>query len=167
MTDPNIDALPYRPCAGILLFNADGNVFVGQRLDQLVDAWQLPQGGIDKGEDPQTAALRELEEETGVRNVTVLAESADWYAYDLPPELMGKVWKGKYRGQKQKWFAMQLTGDEAEIDPVSVEHPEFSTWRWAGLDELPRIAVPFKRDVYKALAVEFASIATRLKGTKA
>lgn len=166
MPDDTIDTLPYRPCVGVLLFNREGDVFVGQRVDQEIDAWQMPQGGIHKGEEPETAALRELEEETGARSVTVLAESREWHAYDLPKDLVKKVWKGKYRGQTQKWFAMAFTGDESEIDPTAVDHPEFTKWCWASLDELPRIAVPFKRDVYVAVAAEFAEVAARLQGTK-
>ena len=164
MTDHPRDRLPYRQCAGIVLFNREGNVFVGKRLDQTGSAWQLPQGGIEKEEAPRTAALRELEEETGARSVTVLAEASKWLTYELPDELIGRVWSGKYRGQRQKWFAMQFTGDEEEIDPANVHHPEFSTWRWARLDDLPRLAVPFKRNIYAAIALEFASHAVPMRG---
>ena len=160
------DPLPYRQCAGIVLFNREGNVFVGKRVDQADAAWQLPQGGIKKDEAPRVAALRELEEETGARTVTVLAESSGWLTYDLPRELAGKVWNGKYRGQKQKWFAMQFTGDEGEINPANVQHPEFSTWRWARLDDLPRLAVPFKHHIYQAIALEFAIHAVPVKSAR-
>ena len=164
MTDHPQEKLPYRPCAGIVLFNREGNVFVGKRLNQLGSAWQLPQGGIQKDELPRAAALRELEEETGARSVTVLAEASKWLTYELPDELIGNVWNGKYRGQRQKWFAMQFTGDEEEINPANVQHPEFSTWRWARLDDLPRLAVPFKRNIYAAIALEFAIHAVPMRG---
>ena len=164
MTDHPQEKLPYRPCAGIVLFNREGNVFVGKRLNQLGSAWQLPQGGIQKDELPRAAALRELEEETGARSVTVLAEASKWLTYELPDELIGNVWNGKYRGQRQKWFAMQFTGDEEEINPANVQHPEFSTWRWAHLDDLPRLAVPFKRNIYAAIALEFAIHAVPMRG---
>jgi len=147
--------LPYRRCVGIALFNAKGEVWVGQRSDMTEPAWQMPQGGIDKGEDPETAAFRELDEEIGTANAEVLAETRDWLAYDLPPDLVGKVWKGRYRGQKQMWFALRFLGDDSEIDPQAVDHPEFDTWRWVSLDELPDLAVSFKRDIYAAVAREF------------
>ena len=165
MTDNPRNRLPYRQCTGIVLFNREGNVFVGKRLDETGSAWQLPQGGIEKEEAPRTAALRELEEETGARSVTVLAEASKWLTYELPDELIGKVWNGKYRGQRQKWFAMQFTGDEEEINPANVQHPEFSTWRWACLDDLPRLAVPFKRNIYAAIALEFAIHSVAMRGT--
>ncbi len=164
MTDHPRNQLPYRPCAGIALFNREGNVFVGKRLNQPGSAWQLPQGGIEKEELPRAAALRELEEETGARSVTVLAEASKWLTYELPDELIGKVWNGKYRGQRQKWFAMQFTGEEEEINPENVQHPEFSSWRWASLVDLPYLAVPFKRHIYEAIALEFAIHAVPVRG---
>ena len=150
----DVTTLPYRSGVGILLLNREGLAFVGRRLDQTAAAWQLPQGGIDDGEDPYPAALRELAEETSVRSVELLAESRDWLTYDLPPELVGKVWKGKYRGQKQKWFAFRFTGSDAEID-VEVPHQEFGEWRWLAPRELPHYIVPFKRDLYVKLVEEF------------
>ena len=146
MTDPC--SLPYRPCVGVLLANREGLVFAGERIDT-PGAWQMPQGGIDRGETPRDAALRELHEETGVSPalVTVEAETADWVRYDLPPELLGKVWKGRFRGQEQKWFLLRFEGRDAEID-IATAHPEFSRWRWLDPSELLALIVPFKRGVY-------------------
>lgn len=149
--------LPYRPCAGIVLVNADGLVFAGQRIDSTAEAWQMPQGGIDKGETARDAALRELGEEIGVPAalVEVLAESADWIYYDLPDELLGKVWKGKFGGQKQKWFLLRFNGSDADID-IQTEHPEFKCWQWTSQAELIAKIVPFKRAVYEQIMAEFA-----------
>ena len=141
--------LPYRPCVGVLLFNADGLVFVGQRLDSKLEAWQMPQGGIDPGEAPRETALRELAEETGIKPhlVEITAETPDWHYYDLPPEMVGTIWKGKYAGQRQKWFAMRFLGTDADV-AIDTEHPEFKAWRWAPIDTLVSMAVPFKRELY-------------------
>ena len=141
--------LPYRAGVGIMLLNNDGLAFVGQRLDSSLEAWQMPQGGIDPGEDPVTAALRELEEETGVPShlTQIIAETPDWHYYDLPPEMVGILWKGKYCGQRQKWFAMRFLGTDADI-AIDQKHPEFKAWRWAPVDTLVAMAVPFKRDLY-------------------
>ena len=139
---------------------------MGQRLDQQDAAWQLPQGGIENDEDPKAAALRELKEETGVQSVKILAELEDWLSYDLPHELVNILWAGKYRGQKQKWFAMLFIGNESEIDPLNVKFPEFRNWRWAELGELPHIAVPFKRGIYTTIAGEFSKFSARLKATR-
>ncbi|WP_086617241.1 RNA pyrophosphohydrolase [Erythrobacter tepidarius] len=155
------EGLPYRPCAGFMLVNRDGLVFVGQRVDPSAHGfWQMPQGGIDKGEDPRTAALRELEEEVGVAAhlVEVIAQSAQPYRYDLPPELLGKVWKGKYRGQEQHWFLGRFLGEETDIDLDAHEPPEFNAWRWVAPELLPELIVPFKRDVYAALVAEFGNL---------
>jgi putative (di)nucleoside polyphosphate hydrolase len=161
----DIDKLPYRPCVGIALFNADGRVWVGNRSDEQAEGegeghwWQMPQGGLDKGEDPYKAALRELYEETSVTHVRLLKEAPGWLTYDLPPELVGESWGGRYRGQKQKWFALRFEGDEKEID---VLHPgggkykaEFSSWRWEKLERLPGLIVPFKRKVYEQVVEAF------------
>lgn len=154
MTDPAL--LPYRPCVGVMLMDADGRLWVGERLDT-PGAWQMPQGGIDAGEDPRTAALREMLEETGVPpdRVTVVAETADWLTYDLPPDLVGRAWKGKYRGQKQKWFLLRFGGSDADIR-IDQPHPEFRDWRWMAPAEVLAQIVPFKRAVYAAAIAEFA-----------
>ncbi len=147
MTDR--ESLPYRPCAGVVLVNADGHVFAGRRIDHPSGAWQMPQGGIDAGEDAREAALRELEEETGLGRdkVAVLAETEDWLIYDLPDELLGKIWKGKYRGQKQKWVLCRFLGGDDDID-IATAHPEFDAWSWLTPGDLAEQIVPFKRDVY-------------------
>lgn len=146
----NVSDLPYRPCAGIMLINRDGQAFVGQRIDTTVEAWQMPQGGIDPGEDAETAAVRELGEEIGVGpdKVELIAEAPGEFLYDLPDELIGKVWKGKWRGQRQKWFLYRFLGEDLDIN-LATEHPEFSTWRWVDPGELPAIIVPFKRALYE------------------
>ncbi|KGB83572.1 MAG: RNA pyrophosphohydrolase [Confluentimicrobium sp.] len=155
MTPEQIAALPYRPCVGVMLMNADGRIFVGQRKDSEVAAWQMPQGGIDKGEAPEAAALRELWEETGVTAdlVEVVGQTGDWVTYDLPDELVGKVWKGKYRGQKQLWFLLRFLGSDDQID-IETEHPEFSEWAWLPADQLVANIVPFKREVYAQVVAE-------------
>lgn len=152
------DDLPYRPCVGVMLVNAEGEVFVGQRRDSDQPAWQMPQGGIDEGEDARTAGLRELWEETGVSAdlVRIEAETQDWLTYDLPAELIGKVWTGKYRGQMQKWLLLRFLGTDAEIN-IATDHPEFSEWRWLPADQLVASIVPFKREVYRAVLNEFSA----------
>lgn len=151
--DPN---LPYRPCAGVMLANRDGRVFVGQRLDSSSEAWQMPQGGIDPGENAEDAAIRELGEETGVHGglVEIIARSKAEHFYDLPDHLMGKMWGGKYRGQRQYWFLMRFMGDDGDID-IATKHQEFRAWRWAELDDLEKLIVPFKRQLYRAIVEEF------------
>ena len=156
MTPDQIARLPYRPCVGIVLANARGEVFSGQRIDAQIDAWQMPQGGIDPGETAQEAALRELHEETGVTPdlVTIEAETPDWVRYDLPVELVPKVWKGRFRGQEQRWFLMRFLGQDAQI-VIETAHPEFSCWRWIPADEVVDRIVPFKRAVYENVLAEF------------
>lgn len=148
--------LPYRPCVGVTLINDRGEIFAGQRLDSTVPAWQMPQGGIDDGEKPRAAALRELWEETGVTAdlVEFVAKTPDWVTYDLPPELLGKVWGGKYRGQRQKWFLFRFTGTDDQIR-IDSDHPEFSRWRWIGAAEMVASIVPFKRKVYEEVVAAF------------
>lgn len=149
--------LPYRPCVGIMLLNRDARVFVAQRLDAPGEAWQMPQGGIDEGETARRAALRELKEETGTDNAEIIAESKDWLRYDLPANLIPRVWQGRYRGQRQKWFVMRFLGRDSEID-IETDEPEFSTWRWAELDSLPELIVPFKKKLYQDLVAEFHAV---------
>ena len=151
--------LPYRPCAGIMLFNKQGRVLVGQRLDSYQNSWQLPQGGIDEGEDPKVAALRELKEEIGTCNAKIIGEIKNWLDYDLPPELLGKIWKGRFRGQTQKWFAMRFLGNDTEINTTTVANPEFSAWKWTDIKEIENMAVPFKRPVYQIVVREFSRFA--------
>jgi len=147
--------LPHRPCAGIMLLNSDNQVFVAKRIDTLVEAWQMPQGGIDEGEDPKEAAIRELEEETGITNASIIAEYEGWLSYDLPEELYGKVWKGKYGGQTMKWFVMRYSGQDKDIN-IETEHPEFSEWKWTDMNKLPDMIVPFKKNLYQKLADKFS-----------
>ena len=151
------EGLPYRPCAGVMLLNRDGLAFAGQRLDTTMAAWQLPQGGIDAGEDAQTAAIRELGEEIGVaaEHVQPIAEAPGEFFYDLPDDLIGKVWKGKWRGQRQRWFLYRFTGEDTDIN-LATEHPEFMSWRWVNPHELPKQIVPFKRQLYEDVLAAFA-----------
>lgn len=150
--------LPYRDCAGVVLVNRDGLIFAGQRLDSDQEAWQMPQGGIDAGETPREAALRELTEETGVTPdlVEIIGETPDWVYYDLPPELLGKVWGGKFGGQRQMWYAMRFLGTDDDIC-IATEHPEFSRWQWTTPQELVEKIVPFKRDVYQQVLTDLSA----------
>jgi putative (di)nucleoside polyphosphate hydrolase len=152
-----VAALPYRDCAGVVLVNPAGKVFAGQRIDNPGPAWQMPQGGIDRGEAPIDAAMRELGEETGVPRdaVEVLAETPDWITYDLPADLVPKIWKGRFRGQRQRWFLMRFTGADRLID-IRTRHPEFSRWAWMAPEDLTRRIVPFKRDTYRTVFEIFA-----------
>jgi putative (di)nucleoside polyphosphate hydrolase len=158
-------SLPYRDNVGAVLFNERGLVLVARRADMpnaegVAGGWQLPQGGMDKGEDPRAAVFRELEEEIGTAKAEILAEHPEWLTYDLPPELIGKALGGKYRGQRQRWFALRFTGVDADIRLDLDPHPEFDAWRWARLSELPSLAVPFKRAIYEVLARDFARFAS-------
>jgi len=153
----NNEAL-YRPGVGIMLLNRDGRVFVGRRIDMPAGlaAWQMPQGGIDPGETPRQAAIRELREEVGTDRAETLAESRSWLRYDVPSELAGQLWRGRYRGQRQKWFAMRFAGEDADIDPAATEHPEFDAWEWVSCERLPELIVPFKRQLYLDVLAEFS-----------
>jgi putative (di)nucleoside polyphosphate hydrolase len=165
MTD--YEKLPYRPCAGLMVLNRAGRVFIGRRIGgpEHVDdthGWQMPQGGIDEGEDPYPAALRELYEETNIRSVEKLGEIPEWLYYDIPREIVGQAWEGKYRGQKQKWYALRFVGDDSEIDvkhPPGGHEPEFVEWRWERIENLPDLIIPFKRKVYERVVKEFAKFA--------
>ncbi|WP_051341471.1 RNA pyrophosphohydrolase [Azospirillum halopraeferens] len=152
----NREALPYRPCVGVMLLNPRGQVFVARRIDTR-DAWQMPQGGIDEGETVHQAALRELKEEIGTDRAEIVAQTRQTLRYDLPDHLLGKVWKGRWRGQEQVWVAARFTGTDADID-LATEHPEFDAWQWVDADALVRLIVPFKRDVYEAVLKEFAPV---------
>lgn len=146
--------LPYRPGVGIMLLNSENNVFVGKRIDTTSEAWQMPQGGIDDGEEPLAAAMREMAEEIGTDKAEIIAESRGWYDYDLPEELIPKLWGGRFRGQRQKWFCLRFTGSGSDIN-IDTGHPEFCQWQWARMQELPDLIVPFKRQLYQALVDEF------------
>lgn len=147
--------LPYRPCVGVMLRNAAGHVFVGQRRDQTIEAWQMPQGGIDEGEEPEQAALRELQEEIGVSPalVRLTGRTRDWLTYDLPPELIGVAWRGRYRGQRMLWFSARFLGTDGDID-INTAEPEFGAWRWLPKEDLPRLIVPFKQALYEAVVAQ-------------
>lgn len=163
-----IEDLPYRPCVGLMVFNRTGRVFIGRRTEgpehtDLVHVWQMPQGGVDPGEETWPAALRELYEETSIRSVDRLGEVGDWLAYDIPPDLVGHAWSGKYRGQRQKWYALRFTGDDREIDILTpgggAHEAEFVEWRWEPIANLPALVVPFKRPIYERVVSEFAGFA--------
>ena len=153
--------LPYRLGVGAVLLNAGGQVFVAERIDT-PGAWQMPQGGIDADEDPRAAVVRELEEEIGTSNAEIISETEDWLTYDLPKEVRKKVWKGRFRGQKQMWYAMRFKGEDSDIDLTADKHPEFSKWRWVDMVDLPDLIVPFKRDLYVDIVKSFIHLA----GTK-
>lgn len=159
--------LPYRFGVGAVLFNRDGLVWVGRRIAKPwrkpEDAWQMPQGGIDDQEDPAAAVLRELEEETGTARATIIGETRNWLTYELPPEVKGRAWNGRFRGQAQKWFALQFTGSDADFDLTGHEDPEFDAWKWVELSSLPDLIVPFKRAVYECVVDEFAAFPMQVR----
>ena len=160
MANPKIDPakLPYRPCVGLMVLNRAGQVFVGNRVDQSIESWQMPQGGIDEGEEPWTTALRELKEEIGTSDVELLREHPDWLLYDLPPQLIGVAWEGRFRGQKLKWFAVRFKGTDADIN-VKTPHQEFSNWKWVEIGDLLGLIVPFKRETYAKVIAVFSDLA--------
>jgi putative (di)nucleoside polyphosphate hydrolase len=159
MRPEEIATLPYRPCVGMMVVSRAGRVFAGQRLDSPGPAWQMPQGGVDEGENPREAVLRELWEETGITadKVEILAETRDWIPYDLPHHLVPRLWKGRYRGQKQRWFLLRFLGSDDDID-IGTTHPEFSRWTWLQPEELLDRVVPFKRDTYRRVIEEFREL---------
>lgn len=152
-----MENLPYRAGVGIMLLNNNDDVFIAKRIDSLSEAWQMPQGGIDDGEVAREAALREMLEEIGTNKAEIIAESKDWYSYDLPEHLIPRIWGGKFRGQRQKWFCLRFLGSDADIN-ILTEHPEFCEWKWAAAKTLPDVIVPFKRQLYKDLIGEFLGI---------
>jgi putative (di)nucleoside polyphosphate hydrolase len=154
---PDREPARYRPAVGIMLLDPDGRIFVGRRIDMPAGlaAWQMPQGGIDPGETAREAAFRELQEEVGTDKAELLAESRRWFCYDLPREIGGRSWGGRYRGQRLKWFAMRFVGTDADIDPARAEAPEFDAWEWVAPERLPELIVPFKRQLYRDVLVEF------------
>lgn len=162
--------LPYRRNVGAVLFNKQGLVLVARRAkfpnaEGPAGGWQLPQGGIDADEDPAAAIFRELGEEIGTANAEIIGEHPDWLQYDLPAELIGNVWRGRYRGQRQKWFALRFTGTDADIDLAADKHPEFDAWKWVDIADLPGLAVAFKRDIYSTLARDFLGYAEEVRST--
>jgi len=158
MTVSDLDSLPYRLNVGLMLVNSDGRIFAGRRIDY-PEAWQMPQGGIDEGEDARSAALRELQEETGIaaNDVDILAESRNWHSYEFPPEVAAKLWRGGYRGQKQRWFLLRFNGNDSSVNIATAE-PEFEEWRWMDPDELQKRIVSFKRHIYQSVMQEFAGL---------
>lgn len=149
--------IPYRPGVGIMLLNRDRKIFVAQRIDKTSEAWQMPQGGINRDESPEQAAIRELKEETDINNASIIRQTDDWFFYDFPNELAAKLWRGKFRGQKQKWFAMQFLGHDDDIN-LNTDKPEFSDWRWVSSEEIPNMIVDFKRQLYRAVLDEFKDL---------
>jgi putative (di)nucleoside polyphosphate hydrolase len=166
MIGPRASHLPYRRGVGALLLNRDGRVFVAKRIDTPGEAWQLPQGGLARGESPKEAVLRELAEEIGTNKAEIVAESAHWHTYDLPAAVAGRPWRGKYRGQRLKWFALRFQGEDGDIDLKASSHPEFEAWKWVGIDALPGLIVDFKRPIYQALVAEFGHLARAAAETR-
>jgi len=148
---------PYRNCVGLLVINKNGDVFIGKRIDSNLNAWQMPQGGIEADEDPKTAGIREMEEEIGTKNAELIGEMSEWLNYDIPENLSHRLWNGKYKGQTQKWLAFKFLGDDSELN-IKTKVPEFKEWKWENHKNLPSLAVPFKRDIYKKVIKEFEEL---------
>ena len=159
LSELDINALPYRPCVGLVILDPAGRIFAGQRIDGMYDAWQMPQGGIDAGETPREAGLREMTEETGITpdKAVILRESREWLPYDLPRHLVPKLWGGRFRGQKQRWLAIRFRGADTDVN-IETDEPEFRVWSWMAHDELIRCIVPFKRDIYARVFAEFGDL---------
>lgn len=157
-----LQKLPYRPGVGMMILNDKLEVFVGKRIDTKTEAWQMPQGGIDDGENPSESVLREMREEIGTDKAEIISETKQWYHYDLPFYLIGKLWNGRYRGQRQKWYLLKYFGNDQDIN-IESEHPEFSIWKWVKIEELPQIIVPFKKNLYISVMEEFRDIILSLK----
>lgn len=160
-----ISKLPYRPSVGMMILNNKLEVFVGRRIDSRTEAWQMPQGGIDQGEVPSESVLREMEEEIGTNKAEIIAETQQWYNYDLPFYLISKLWNGKYRGQRQKWFLLKFLGEDKDIN-IKSDHPEFIAWKWVKIEELPQIIVPFKKNLYISVMEEFRDVIISLKDNR-
>jgi len=162
----NIDDLPYRRGVGVALFNRQGQVWIGRRIAKpgqaIENYWQMPQGGIDKHEKPKKAVFRELKEETGTDRAEIIGKTKSWLTYDLPENLIGVAWGGKYRGQKQKWFAMLFTGNDSDFDLGRYDKPEFDAWKWVELQSLPGLIVPFKRSIYDGIVAKFADMPEKI-----
>jgi len=160
-----LSKLPYRPSVGLMILNSNLEVFVGRRIDSKQEAWQMPQGGIDEGELPSESVKREMLEEIGTNKADILAETKQWYNYDLPSYLISKLWNGKYRGQRQKWFLLKFLGNDSEINIENI-HPEFIEWKWVKIEDLPQIIVPFKKQLYISVIEEFRDVILDLKNAK-
>ena len=154
--------LPYRPSVGLMILNSKFEIFVGRRIDSKSEAWQMPQGGIDEGETPEKAAIREMKEEVGTDNAKIISKTKQWYKYDLPNYLISKLWNGRYRGQRQKWFLLQFLGEDNEIN-INYENAEFTDWKWVKIEELTNIIVPFKKNLYISVIEEFRDILLTLR----
>ena len=157
--------LPYRPSVGLMILNSKFEVFVGRRIDSKSEAWQMPQGGIDEGETPEKAAIREMKEEVGTDNAKIISKTKQWYKYDLPNYLISKLWNGRYRGQRQKWFLLQFLGEDSEIN-INYQNAEFTDWKWVKIEELTNIIVPFKKNLYISVIEEFRDIFLALRAGK-
>jgi putative (di)nucleoside polyphosphate hydrolase len=160
--EQHLTKLPYRPSVGLMIINSKFEIFVGRRIDAKTEAWQMPQGGIDAGETPEVAAMREMKEEVGTNNAEIVAKTKQWYKYDLPNYLISKLWNGRYRGQRQKWFLLNFLGNDDEIN-IHYDHAEFTDWKWVKIEELTQIIVPFKKNLYIAVIEEFRDVLIEMR----